>query len=105
MAGRQTVPALDDGCESGMGDRPDEGHNHAGEFALQPEIAAGEVDEQRWNGVFATAGGRFATGACEFFHDLLRVPHVVDTDLLRLPPADDRERAAADAAQRRIDDA
>src|ERR1700741_3723606 len=87
-----------------MGNRADERHDHSGEFALQHEIAAREIDEQGWCGVFAVAGGRLATGARELFDDLLRLPYFVDTDLLWLPLADDRQCAAADAAQRRIDD-
>src|SRR6266404_1134184 len=87
-----------------MGDRADERHDHSGEFALQHEITAREIDEQGWRGIFADAGGRLATGACELFDDLLCLPYFVDADLLWLPPADDCQCAAADAAQRRTDD-
>ena len=52
------------------------------------------------------AEGRIATRARQQQHDLLRLPHVVDAQLFRLPPVDDAPTSKhAHAAQRRADDA
>jgi len=87
-----------------MGDCADERHDHSGEFALQHEITAREIDEQGWRGIsqmpaddsqLAHANSSMTCYAC----------HTSWTPTcFGLPPADDCQCATADAAQRRADD-
>ncbi len=91
--------------DQGMGSGADAGHDHARQSSLQREIAMGENRAARRHDLGRASGGRIAAGAREQPHDLLRLPHVVDAELFRLPSFDDREPAHAHAAQRRPDHA
>src|SRR5712691_12527695 len=88
-----------------MGSRTDARLDYAEQSALQREIACGENIADRRRDVGRRAEGRVPTRAREQPHDLLLVPHVLGAQLLWLPPLDDRESEAANAAQRRAHDA
>ena len=84
-----------------VGDRSDRRFRHSWQRALQHEIVSRQADDQGRHRRFANAARRRTSRPRQFFDDLLLLPHVLDAYLLRLPSANDRQRAQAHASQRR----
>src|ERR1700728_1849335 len=101
MGWRKTLSTVNGGSGQGMGSCTGAGHDHFGKSSLQREIALGQNDSRRWEKLGRRTERHVAACACEQPHDLLRVPHFVDAELLWLPLIDDGKPEKADAAQRR----
>src|SRR5579885_880879 len=96
----QSLPALDDRSRKGMGNRSDPGHGHARQSALQLEVHAGQAHHQSRYPRRKRRRRRCHPRARQLLHDLLLLSHLLDSNLLRLPPPNDRKRSQADAPQR-----
>ena len=104
---RRAVSALDDGPEPRMEDEPRQERGRSGQPRLQREGGARQADEhatpRRSNGARTSQPNNLAHTDDE--HGVLHLPHVVDDELRRLPPADRGEREDRAPSLRRRRDA
>src|SRR5579859_5230075 len=105
IARRKNRPAFHDRSRQGMGNRPDRRHRHSRQRPFQSQISPRKTHEQRRHSARRRSRRRKIARALQLQHDLLRLSHVLDAHLLRLPFANDGQRPPPNVAQRRPDDA